>query len=267
MTKSKSKTEISSSYIYVCRSPILKGCCKIGFHKGTPYSLYKRYQTPFTNKVFFYLFATETPEQDEKIIHRILKPYNISNELFRIEDDDHLQYVFGYMAKMVTGCDRAILYSREKYGFPRSKGKWPYEKAEKKDEEIYNSVLDKIVTTGGIIESPEDNSDDKHSEESIDENTEETIVDQEMVIEQEEDGKDTEEEIICSQQEDKKGDVDEEMSSHMSKLEMEEKINRSQVILESPEDVEDIQEKYVDNPFGKWSFKGTAYEEKRLKRR
>ena len=58
MVKTKSKTEISSSYIYICRSPILKGCCKIGYHRGTPYQLYKRYQTALTNKVFFFLFET-----------------------------------------------------------------------------------------------------------------------------------------------------------------------------------------------------------------
>src|SRR5437762_14062602 len=112
MVKAKLRSENPSSYIYICFSPVLKGY-KIGFHRGTPYQLFKRYQTTLTNKVFFYLFSSDTPEEDEKIIHRILKPYNISNEIFRIEDDDHLQYLFGYMAKMVSGCDRAILYSRE----------------------------------------------------------------------------------------------------------------------------------------------------------
>lgn len=253
MTK---KQAVPSSYIYMCQSPVLKGC-KIGYHKGTPYSLYRRYQTPLTNKVFFHLFPSESPEEHEKIIHRILRPYNISNELFRIEDDDHLPYLFGYMAKMVSGCDRVKLYSREKYGYSRAKGKWTYEKTEKEEEEEYNKILEQIERTGVITTDTKDPPSNPSSPEvSIEPPVfeESSVLEDSSVLDESPITKD-----IATQMEQLTLETPkEELDIDMTKLNISE-ISESKMEVEEPED------KYIDNPFGQWAFKGQVYREKRLR--
>lgn len=267
MTK---KQTLQSSYIYICQSPVLRGY-KIGYHKGTPYSLYRRYQTPLTNKVFFYLFPTETPEEHEKIVHRILRPYNISNELFRIEDDDHLQYVFGYMAKMVSGCDRVKLYSRERYGYPRNKGKWIYEKAEKEEEEEYNKILGQIEQTGiittnknvspnfsspiehsiiiipPVLENPNPNPNIKSIDDDISMSMDKLSISEYSQVKNE--AKELTEDGYPQFDDEAK-----ELITEDGYLQFDDKAK------ELTED-EAKEDKYIDNPFSQWAFKGQIFQE------
>lgn len=158
----------NDTFLYICRSPVLNGC-KIGYHTGSFYSLFKRYQTSFTSGVFFYLFETKSPEDHEKIVHRILRPYNISNEVFKTDKDNHLFYMYCYISKMVTNCEKIKCYSREKYGFSRIQGKWQYEKLERADEEYINDIVINIEKNG-IIEPKCSNEIEKVDEEEDEEN-------------------------------------------------------------------------------------------------
>jgi hypothetical protein len=60
--------------------------------------------------------------------------------------------MYSYIAKMVTDCKTIKCYSREKYGFPRARGKWQYEKSEKSEERQINEAILKIEKNG-IIET------------------------------------------------------------------------------------------------------------------
>jgi hypothetical protein len=201
--------------IYICQSPVLNGC-KIGYHKGSPYALHKRYQTPFTNNVFFFIFDSKNPEEHEKIVHRILKPYNISNEIFIKKEELILMYC--YMAKMVTGCERLKCYSREKYGFPRSKGKWNYLKKEMEEENELNDVLKGIEKTAII--NFNSLPDEVH-------NMEEKMIG--LTLEE------------APSSPSSPSSLPTEGDSYLPTEEMTE-----------------MEDKYVDNPFGKWAFKGKS---------
>ena len=147
------KEDPKNSYIYICESPVLNGY-KIGYHKGLPVNLYRRYQTPFTNKVSFTLFPTDVPVKHEKVLHRIINPYRISNELF-IKTPE-LYNMYCYMARCITNCQRVRCYSREKYGFPRYKALWKYQEYETKEENEINKNIDYIWNTGNIPNDTED---------------------------------------------------------------------------------------------------------------
>ena len=203
-----SKKDIKNSYIYICESPVLNGY-KIGYHKGLPVNLYRRYQTPFTNKVSFTLFPTDIPIKHEKVLHRILNPYRISNELFMKSKE--LFNLYCYMAKCITNCQRIQCYSREKYGFPRYKGLWNYQKLETEEENKINKDFEYIWETGYIP------GDEESSPQSTSEDTEELTTGVENLnINDSQDGEPLEEAL-------------------------EEKL---------------IDDKYIDNPFRKWVYKG-----------
>ncbi len=184
-------------YIYICESPVLNGY-KIGYHTGDLIKLYRRYQTAFTNKVSFTLFETDHPEKHEQIIHRILTPYQISNELFLRSDD--LYTLYCYMVKCVTGCDKAKCYSRDKYDFSRDRNKWQYQKLEDKESELVNKSIDDVLKSGCI-----------------------TINDDE-------------------------GPGIDNVIENMENLAL-------GIITDDTEDVDEISDKYIDNPFGKWACK------------
>ncbi len=142
-------------YLYICTSPLLN-TYKIGFHNGSAYALFKRYQTALGDQVEFVMFHTPKPEEHEKILHRILQPYRENNEHFRKEEGG-IFYVYCYMAKCVTGCEKVVLYSRRKYGYMREKAKWQYEKSERDDEMHLNNIIHNIEKTANITLSiPED---------------------------------------------------------------------------------------------------------------
>ena len=131
---------MAEKYIYICSSPLLRGY-KIGYHTGTPHQLFKRYQTAFTNMVYFTLFTSSDVERDEAIIHRILAPYRIANEVFS-EEGAYIHYCF--IAKAVTGCDEVMLYSKEKYGFTQKQNPCQYYKREKAEQDELNFTLKKM---------------------------------------------------------------------------------------------------------------------------
>lgn len=204
-------------YLYICESPVLNAY-KIGYHTGELYGLYKRYQTPLTNKVCFIIFPTDHPERNEKILHRVLEPYKIDNELFQKSDD--LFQMYCYMAKAITGCDRIKCYSREKYGYPRDKNKWEYQKLETKEEDAINIIVNNIIKTGNIITND-------NSSENIN------------------------------------GVIDSMSSMHINSDEPQNEVSESlmtqisNISLENDDSMfqDDINDKYIDNPFGKWAYK------------
>lgn len=229
--KKISKKDPKDSYIYICESPVLNGY-KIGYHKGLTVNLYRRYQTPFTNKVSFTLFPTEFPIKQEKTLHRILNPYRISNEVFRKAPE--LFNLYCYMAKCVTNCERIQCYSREKYGFPRYKGLWNYQKLETEEENKVNDAVDLIWETGDI---PGEDDEDMLSEDVSGDSAQTYSVRSEINIE--------------------------DVSENISKLNIEDnqdippenEINGS--VEEDPfMSQEEIDQKYADNPFRKWAYKG-----------
>jgi len=96
-------------YIYICESPVLNAY-KIGYHTGTPYALHMRYQTSYGSSVSFSLFKTDMTRIHETIIHQILGPYKITNEIFHKNDQLYLFYC--YIIKNVTNCETMTLYSQ-----------------------------------------------------------------------------------------------------------------------------------------------------------
>lgn len=130
-----------TQFVYICSSPVLCGH-KIGYHNGNVSALFKRYQTSLTNMVNFVLFPSTTPEHAEVIIHRILAPYKISNEVFCAEhESQNLHIYYCYIAKAVTGCAEVLLYSREKYGLVRQCDRWRFQKMEMDEQEQLNTKL------------------------------------------------------------------------------------------------------------------------------
>jgi len=206
-------------YLYICESPVL-AAYKIGYHTGEQYALYKRYQTALTNKVSFMLFATDHPERNEKILHRILQPYKIDNELFHKSDD--LLHLYCYMAKAVTGCDIIKCYSREKYGYLRDKNIWQYQKLETQEEDKINNTINNIIKSGYIITNDIDN------QETMDEITESMSN---MTI--------------------NTGRVDDIPVQEFNDMSLN---NDSDVMEMVTQDEIDV--KYIDNPFGKWAYRG-----------
>ena len=256
-------------WIYIASSPVLDGL-KIGFHTGTFYALYKRYQTTLTNKVFFTLFRTETPEIHEKQIHRILMPYNISNEIF--QNSEELYQLYCYMCKCVTDCERIRCYSRERYFVNRTKGVWQYQKEETKEENSINEIVDDILKSGSINtikEEEEEQETEETREDSINDNipnsnsinTKENLEEEEL-----------EEKIIekvFSKTEEKEGKIMEktlggmvdffDIMEELSNIEDLYQMKNEEIMDDVHKHLEELNiedNQYTDNPFAKWAFKG-----------
>lgn len=279
-------------WIYIASSPVLDGL-KIGFHTGTFYALYKRYQTTLTNKVFFTLFRTETPEIHEKQIHRIFTPYNISNEIF--QNSEELFQLYCYMCKCITGCEKIRCYSRERYFVNRTKGVWQYQKEETKEENSINEIVDDILKSGSINNKSELEEDLEQEKEELEEEIkeEDEIIDNILKtvsintkgkLEEIDEEKITEKIFSKSEEKEKelsvhktsKGtsgffDIMEELSNVEDLYQMkdckgdkyfEDKLKIEDVDRHFKElDIEDNE--YTDNPFAKWAFKGAINTRKR----
>lgn len=236
--KNPSKKDPKHNYIYICESPILTGY-KIGYHRGLPVDLYRRYQTPFTNKVSFTLFPTEFPIKQEKVLHRILNPYRISNEVF--QKTPELFNLYCYMAKCITNCQRIQCYSREKYGFPRYKGLWNYQKLETEEENKINDAVNLIWKTGNI---PGEDDQDMLSKDTTGEDV--SREDDQDMLSEDTSGEDVSENLSKLNIED--------ISENLSKLNIEDISDKEE---EDPfMSQEEIDQKYADNPFRKYAYRG-----------